>query len=77
MRDRPEDYDDIVLIFPLGSPAKNGALPIHLKRGVIFHQRLPNLFAFSYIVRQNDGEPLQFVLMSFVLLLYSSGRHYR
>jgi hypothetical protein len=61
MRNRPEDYEDIVFLFPPGSPANNEPLPMHLKPALIFNQQLPKLFMFSYFVREEDGELLKFV----------------
>ncbi|KAJ7931303.1 hypothetical protein B0H13DRAFT_1959813 [Mycena leptocephala] len=54
MRNRPEDYEDIVFLFPPGSPANNEPLPMHLKPALIFNQQLPKLFMFSYFVREED-----------------------
>ncbi|KAJ6469399.1 hypothetical protein C8R45DRAFT_1016921 [Mycena sanguinolenta] len=57
MRKRPEDYEDIVFMFPvsrLGSLANKETLPMHLKLALIFNMQLPNLFRFSYFTRVED-----------------------
>ncbi|KAJ7154619.1 hypothetical protein C8R46DRAFT_1117914 [Mycena filopes] len=53
MRERPEDYEDIVVFFPK-APGVNAALPKHLKLALIFNTKLPNLFRFSYFVQEED-----------------------
>ncbi|KAJ7512401.1 hypothetical protein B0H11DRAFT_2182743 [Mycena galericulata] len=53
MQDSPENYEDIVFVFPPGRQV-NEVLPVHLKLLIIFNNLLPNLFRFSYFVREED-----------------------
>ncbi|KAJ6469418.1 hypothetical protein C8R45DRAFT_1016962 [Mycena sanguinolenta] len=54
MRKRPKDFEDIIVMFPPGSPANKELLPVHLKLALIFSQGLPSLFCFSYYAREDD-----------------------
>jgi hypothetical protein len=69
MRKRPEDYENIVLLFPPGSPANREAFefPVDLKLALIFNQRLPKLFMFSYFVHTDDGKLLFIFASAFPL----------
>ncbi|KAJ7868632.1 hypothetical protein B0H14DRAFT_2729835 [Mycena olivaceomarginata] len=54
IRKRPQDLEDVAFLFPPGSPAHNESLPMHVKLPLIFNSLFPNLFAFSYAVRDTD-----------------------
>ncbi|KAJ6470287.1 hypothetical protein C8R47DRAFT_1149259 [Mycena vitilis] len=55
MRQQPEEYEDIVFLFPPGSAANHDPpLPMHLKLAFIFNTQLSNLFKFSYMVQPED-----------------------
>ncbi|KAK7059745.1 MYND-type domain-containing protein [Favolaschia claudopus] len=54
MQQHPEEYEDIVFMFPPGSPANQETLPKHLKLGLVFNNLLPGLFKFSYFVAEGD-----------------------
>ncbi|KAJ7150914.1 hypothetical protein C8R43DRAFT_1005604 [Mycena crocata] len=53
MQKQPEDYEDIMFVFPPGSRVTE-TLPSRLKLPLIFNNLLPNLFKFSYFVREED-----------------------
>ncbi|KAJ7746466.1 hypothetical protein DFH07DRAFT_962942 [Mycena maculata] len=57
MRERPEDYEDFVFVFPAGRRV-NEVLPVHQKLLLIFNNLLPSLFRFSYFARAQDGKYL-------------------
>ncbi|KAJ7034521.1 hypothetical protein C8F04DRAFT_1101240 [Mycena alexandri] len=54
MQERPEDYQDVALFFPNAPGVNAKALPMHLKLALIFNNKLPNLFRFSYFVLDQD-----------------------
>ncbi|KAF7348597.1 MYND-type domain-containing protein [Mycena venus] len=65
MRKNPKEYEEIRFFFAPGSPANKEVLPIHLKLALIFNTQLPNLFKFSYFVREDDGRVLLVLDFSF------------
>ncbi|KAJ7669401.1 hypothetical protein DFH06DRAFT_1180836 [Mycena polygramma] len=55
MIQRPENYKNIVLTFPPGSPANNEPIPVHLQPALMFTAQLPNLFKFAFFVHDEDA----------------------
>ncbi|KAJ7681136.1 hypothetical protein B0H17DRAFT_1206074 [Mycena rosella] len=54
MQERPEDFEDIAFYFPRGSSVNAADLPPRLRLPLIFNNLVPNLFRFSYFVREGD-----------------------
>ncbi|KAJ7770689.1 hypothetical protein B0H16DRAFT_1685922 [Mycena metata] len=56
MQEQPEDYEDVALFYPnaRGVELVAQALPMHLRLALIFNNKLPNLFRFSYFVLDQD-----------------------
>lgn len=54
MREHPENYENITVIFPQGGV--NEVLSKHVKLLLVFNNLLPCLFKFSYAVAIEDGK---------------------
>ncbi|KAJ6469407.1 hypothetical protein C8R45DRAFT_1078727 [Mycena sanguinolenta] len=54
MSKQPEDYENAFLMFSAGSPANQERRSMHLQLALIFHNKLPNLFCFSYAAQPCD-----------------------
>ncbi|KAJ7466957.1 hypothetical protein FB451DRAFT_1560911 [Mycena latifolia] len=54
MQKHPEEFEDIAFFFPPGSSANAADLPPRLRLPLIFNNLVPNLFRFSYFVREQD-----------------------
>ncbi|KAF7338746.1 hypothetical protein MSAN_02197000 [Mycena sanguinolenta] len=54
MRKRPEELENVTLMFPAGGSANKESLPKHLRLELIFGAEVPSLFRFSFYAHVDD-----------------------